>query len=119
MNSRRLRSSMGSPPGTRYASLPRLRMPRKVLGVDLNRSESRRWPAPQSASSQTRIAQGERLDGHVGRDAQTTHFSTLRVHVRPARSILSNALNLCRSAEKEAGDGGLLVKIPHVTAELR
>jgi hypothetical protein len=53
------------------------------------------------------------------RDAQTTHFSTLRVHVRPARSILSNALNLCRSAEKEAADGGLWVKIPHVTAELR
>src|SRR5262249_25107446 len=29
------------------------------------RSESRRWPAPQSASSQTRIAHGERLHGHV------------------------------------------------------
>src|SRR5262249_17885637 len=37
--------SMGSPPGTRCASLLRLRMPRKrpqVLGGDLNRSESRR-----------------------------------------------------------------------------
>ena len=34
----------------------------------------------------------------LGRAAQTTHFSTLRVHVRPARSILSNALNFCRSA---------------------
>jgi len=28
----------------------------------------------------------------------TTHFSTLRVQVRPARSIFSNALNFCRSA---------------------
>jgi hypothetical protein len=27
-----------------------------------------------------------------------THFSTLRIHVRPARSIFSNALNFCRSA---------------------
>src|SRR6516165_10583049 len=27
-----------------------------------------------------------------------THFSTLRVHARPARSIFSNALNFCRSA---------------------
>jgi hypothetical protein len=26
------------------------------------------------------------------------HFSTLRIHVRPARSIFSNALNFCRSA---------------------
>src|SRR5262249_38604213 len=29
------------------------------------------------------------------RAAQTTHFSTLGVHVRPARRILSNALNFC------------------------
>jgi hypothetical protein len=27
-----------------------------------------------------------------------THFSTLRIYVRPARSIFSNALNFCRSA---------------------
>ena len=27
-----------------------------------------------------------------------THFSTLRVHARPARSIFSNALNFCHSA---------------------
>jgi hypothetical protein len=32
----------------------------QVLGANLNCSESRRWPAPQ-----TRIAHGERLDGHV------------------------------------------------------
>ena len=32
------------------------------------------------------------------RDAQTTHFSTLRVHFRPARSIFSEALNFCCSA---------------------
>ena len=41
------------------------------------RSESRCLPAPQCVSSQSRIARGERLDGHVGRAAQT-HFSTLR-----------------------------------------
>ena len=68
---------------------------RQVLGADLNCSESR-LAGPQSASSHTRIAHGERLGGHgVG---CTTHFSALGVHVRPARSIFSNALNLCRSA---------------------
>jgi hypothetical protein len=30
--------------------------------------------------------------------AQTMHFPTLRIHVRPARSIFSNAPNFCRSA---------------------
>ena|SRR5207244_2633314 len=30
------------------------------------------------------------------RAAQATNFSTLRVHVRPARSIFSKALNFCR-----------------------
>jgi hypothetical protein len=47
MNWRRLRSSMGSPPGTRCASLPQAQIRRKrpqVLGVDLNRSESSRQP---------------------------------------------------------------------------
>jgi len=68
---------------------------RQVLGADLNCSESR-LAGPQSASSHTRIAHGERLGGHgVG---CTTHFSALGVHVRPARSIFSNALNFCRSA---------------------
>jgi hypothetical protein len=61
----------------------------------------------------------EWFDRLVEECRRITPLSTLGVHVRPARSILSNALNLCRSAEKEAADGGLLVKIPHVTAELR
>jgi len=65
------------------------------MPTNLNCSESR-LAGPQSASSHTRIAHGERLGGHgVG---CTTHFSALGVHVRPARSIFSNALNLCRSA---------------------
>src|SRR5215471_5023661 len=50
----------------RHLSLPQ--RGRLVLGADMNRSESRRWPAPQSASSQTRIAHGEWLDGHVEED---------------------------------------------------
>src|SRR6516162_8024754 len=53
---------------------------------------------PSSASSQTRIAHGERLDGHVEEGCRTTPLSTLRVHVRPARSIFSEALNFCCSA---------------------
>src|SRR5215472_891317 len=59
------------------------------------RSESRRWPAPQSASSQTRIADGERLDGHV---EEGLHKTVDASYVRPARSIFSNALSFCRSA---------------------
>ena len=78
-----------------------LNLPQKgrlVLGADLKCSESRRWLAPQCVSSQTRIAHGERLGGHVKEGRRITPLSTLRVHVRPARSILSNALNFCRSA---------------------
>jgi len=37
----------------------------QVLGANLKCSESRCWPRPQCASSQSRIAHGERLDGHV------------------------------------------------------
>jgi hypothetical protein len=37
-------------------------------------------------------------NGHVEEGCRTTHFSTLRVQVRPVRSIFSNALNFCRSA---------------------
>jgi hypothetical protein len=47
----------------------------------------------------------EWFDGLVEECRRITPLSTLGVHVRPARSILSNALNLCRSAEKEAADG--------------
>src|SRR5215472_4677592 len=70
---------------------------RPVLGADLNCSESRRWPAPQSASSQSRIAHGERLDGHVEEGCRTKPPLDV-FYVRPARSIFSNALNFCCSA---------------------
>src|SRR5262245_12763923 len=72
MNSRRLMSDMGTSSPMRYqpadgparSAFRHLSLPQRgrlVLGVDLNRSESRRWPAAQRASSQTRIAHGERL----------------------------------------------------------
>src|SRR5262249_5912289 len=72
MNSRRLMSGMGtSSPicyqaadGPARSAFRHLSLPQRgrlVLGVDLNRSESRQWPAAQRASSQTRIAHGERL----------------------------------------------------------
>ena len=98
MNSRRFMPDIGVlPPWCRsvYRTLNLPQRGRLALGADLNCSESR-LAGPQSASSHTRIAHGERLGGHgVG---CTTHFSALGVHVRPARSIFSNALNLCRSA---------------------
>src|SRR6516225_4338970 len=53
---------------------------------------------PSSASSQSRITHGEPLDGHVEEGSRTTSLSTLRVHVRPARSIFGETLNFCCSA---------------------
>ena len=53
---------------------------------------------PQVPPAQTRIADGERLGGHVELGRRITPLSTLRVHVRPARSIFSDALNLRCSA---------------------
>jgi len=50
------------------------------------------------ASSQTRIAHGERLYGHVEEGCTNHALLDLSVHVRPARSIFSNALNFCCSA---------------------
>src|SRR5262249_27892339 len=73
-------------------------MPRKrpqVLGVDLNCSESM-LAGPQSAFSHTRIAHGERLDGHVEEGCRTTRLYVS--HVTPRRGFFGKALNLCRSA---------------------
>src|SRR5262245_43282103 len=58
MNWRRLRSSMGSSPEPAVPAYRRLRMPRKhpqVLGVDLNRSESRRSRLPLPGWSEARL----------------------------------------------------------------
>jgi hypothetical protein len=52
----------------------------------------RQWPALNVPLTRTRIAHGDRLDGHVEEGC------TKRIHVRPARSNFSNALNFCRSA---------------------
>src|SRR5215831_3567226 len=76
MNSRRLMSDIRLPPtrmGCRRSVYRKLSLPRggwKVLGADLNCSESRRCPAPHCASNQTSIAHGERLYGHVETVAQ-------------------------------------------------
>src|SRR5262249_23388711 len=79
----------------RHFSLPQ--RCRLALWADLNCSEPSRWPAPQRASSHTRLAQGERLDGHVEEGCTTTPPLDV-FHVRPARSIFSSALNFCCSA---------------------
>src|SRR6516164_5347351 len=108
MNSRRFMSGMGTFSPMRYQPADRPvrsvfrtsnlgQRGRQVLGADLKCSESRRRAALNVSLTRTRIAHGERLDGHVERAAEPRPPLD-EFHVRPARSIFSNALNFCCSA---------------------
>jgi hypothetical protein len=88
---------MGSPPEPAVPAYRSLSMRRKrpqVLGANLKCSESRHWAAYPSMC-RTRIAHGDGVDGGA---VQTT-----RDYVRPARSILSKALNFDTVEDLSAG----------------
>src|SRR5258708_29269192 len=98
------RSNMGSPPEPGVPAYRSLSMPRKrprVLGVDLNRSESRRWrdAAGHTAVCPTGVTEylAEGRADHSG--LMLANFTTL------AHFSMSSAMNLPNSAEDLANAG--------------